>query len=50
MGQRAALYDRGFDGRPVLRTPVYLARALDASRRRGKTVPDALLAHIAPLS
>jgi hypothetical protein len=39
----------GFDGRPVLRTPVYLARALDASRRRGETVPDALLAHIAPL-
>ena len=28
---------------------VYLGRALDALRRRGKTVPDALLAHLAPL-
>ena len=33
----------------VLWNTVYLARALDASRRRGETVPDALLAHIAPL-
>ncbi len=31
------------------RPSVYPARALDASRRRGETVPDALLAHIAPL-
>jgi TnpA family transposase len=28
---------------------VYLGRALDALRRRGEAVPDALLAHIAPL-
>jgi TnpA family transposase len=28
---------------------VYLGRALDALRRRGETVPDALLAHVAPL-
>ena len=28
---------------------VYLGRALDALRRRGETVPDALLAHLAPL-
>jgi TnpA family transposase len=28
---------------------VYLGRALDALRRRGEVVPDALLAHIAPL-
>jgi TnpA family transposase len=28
---------------------VYLGRALDAVRRRGETVPDALLAHLAPL-
>lgn len=28
---------------------VYLGRALDALRRRGETVPDALLAHIAPV-
>jgi len=27
---------------------VYLGRALDALRRRGEVVPDALLAHIAP--
>jgi TnpA family transposase len=27
----------------------YLSRALDALRRRGETVPDALLAHVAPL-
>ena len=33
----------------VLWNTVYLARALDASRRRGETVPDALLAHLAPL-
>lgn len=28
---------------------VYLGRALDALRRRGEDVPDALLAHVAPL-
>jgi hypothetical protein len=28
---------------------VYLGRALDAARRRGDRVPDALLAHFAPL-
>jgi TnpA family transposase len=28
---------------------VYLGRALDTLRRRGETVPDALLAHVAPL-
>ena len=28
---------------------VYLGRALDAMRQRGETVPDALLAHVAPL-
>jgi TnpA family transposase len=28
---------------------VYLGRALDALRRRGETVPDALLAHLAPI-
>ena len=28
---------------------VYLGRALDAVRRRGETVPDALLVHLAPL-
>ena len=28
---------------------VYLGRALDALRRRGEAVPDALLAHLAPL-
>jgi 5-carboxymethyl-2-hydroxymuconate isomerase len=28
---------------------VYLGRALDALRQRGEAVPDALLAHIAPL-
>jgi hypothetical protein len=28
---------------------VYLGRALDALRRRRETVPDALLAHLAPL-
>ena len=28
---------------------VYLGRALDALRRRGETVPNALLAHVAPL-
>ena len=28
---------------------VYLGRALDALRRRGETIPDALLAHLAPL-
>jgi len=33
----------------VLWNTVYLGRALDALRRRGETVPDALLAHIAPL-
>ena len=33
----------------VLWNTVYLDRALDASRRRGEVVPDALLAHIAPL-
>src|SRR5271165_3457558 len=33
----------------VLWNTVYLDRALDALRRRGEVVPDALLAHIAPL-
>jgi TnpA family transposase len=33
----------------VLWNTVYLDRALDALRRRGETVPDALLTHIAPL-
>ena len=33
----------------VLWNTVYLGRALDALRRRGEIVPDALLAHIAPL-
>jgi len=33
----------------VLWNTVYLGRALDALRRRGEVVPDALLAHIAPL-
>ncbi len=28
---------------------VYLSRALDALRRSGEMVPDALLAHLAPL-
>ena len=28
---------------------VYLGRALDAARRRGDLIPDALLAHLAPL-
>ena len=28
---------------------VYLGRALDAVRRRGEVIPDALLAHLAPL-
>ncbi|HEY9219193.1 MAG TPA: Tn3 family transposase, partial [Phenylobacterium sp.] len=28
---------------------VYLGRAVEALRRRGETVPDALLAHLAPL-
>jgi len=28
---------------------VYLGRALEAMRRRGETLPDALLAHVAPL-
>lgn len=28
---------------------VYLGRALDALRRRGEVIPDALLAHLAPL-
>jgi TnpA family transposase len=28
---------------------VYLSRALEAVRRGGETVPDALLAHLAPL-
>ena len=28
---------------------VYLGRAVDALRRRGEAVPDALLAHVAPL-
>ncbi len=28
---------------------VYLGRALDALRRRGEAIPDALLAHLAPL-
>jgi TnpA family transposase len=33
----------------VLWNTVYLGRALDALRRRGEVVPDALLNHIAPL-
>jgi TnpA family transposase len=33
----------------VLWNTVYLGRALDAVRRRGEIVPDALLVHIAPL-
>jgi hypothetical protein len=33
----------------VLWNTVYLGRALDALRRRGEVVPDARLAHIAPL-
>ena len=33
----------------VLWNTVYLGRALDALRRRGEVVPDALLAHIAPV-
>ncbi len=33
----------------VLWNTVYLDRALDALRRRGEAIPDALLAHIAPL-
>jgi Tn3 transposase DDE domain len=33
----------------ALRNTVYLSRALEALRRRGETVPDALLAHLAPL-
>jgi TnpA family transposase len=33
----------------VLWNTVYLGRALDALRRRGEAIPDALLAHIAPL-
>jgi hypothetical protein len=28
---------------------VYLGRALEALRRRGETVPETLLAHVAPL-
>ena len=28
---------------------VYLGRTLDAARRQGEVVPDALLAHLAPL-
>jgi hypothetical protein len=33
----------------VLWNTVYLDRALDSLRRRGEVVPDALLAHVAPL-
>jgi hypothetical protein len=33
----------------VLWNTVYLGRAVDALRRRDEVVPDALLAHIAPL-
>ncbi len=33
----------------VLWNTVYLGRALDVVRRRGDTMPDALLAHLAPL-
>jgi TnpA family transposase len=33
----------------VLWNTVYLGRALDAARRRGDVIPDALLAHLAPL-
>jgi len=33
----------------VLWNTVYLGRALDAARRRGHLIPDALLAHLAPL-
>jgi hypothetical protein len=33
----------------ALRNTVYLSRALDAVRRRGEIVPNAVLAHLAPL-
>ena len=33
----------------ILRNTVYLARAVDALRARGESVPDELLAHVAPL-
>ena len=33
----------------VLWNTVYLGRALDVARRRGDVIPDALLAHLAPL-
>ena len=33
----------------VLWNTVYLGRALDTVRRRGDVMPDALLAHLAPL-
>ena len=33
----------------MLWNTVYLGRALDAVRRRGDSVPDELLAHLAPL-
>src|SRR3954467_10389039 len=39
-----------WSGPPIaLWTPVYLGRARDALRRRGEAVPNALLAHLAPL-
>src|SRR4051794_35759430 len=34
----------------ILWNSVYLGRALDVLRRRGEVVPDALLAHLAPLA
>ena len=36
-------------GAIALWNTVYLGRALEALRRRGQAVPDALLAHLAPL-
>jgi len=33
----------------VLWNTIYLGRALDTARRRGDVIPDALLAHLAPL-
>jgi len=35
-------------GAIALWNTVYLGRALDALRARGETIPDALLAHLAP--
>jgi hypothetical protein len=49
LGQRATLYGRVSTADQSCERPSIPARALDASRCRGETVPDALLAHIAPL-